>query len=187
MSWAYAFGPADTPYDDMLAVIQRSYPNYDLEIRNGEYVIVAPHDAVSSRLIVKISAWLETWTSLTKTGHVFESNGGCMFTDGDLMAPDVSFISRTRLPVIPRSFVHAIPELVFEIRSSTQSERATRAKVALLLAQGVDIAVYIDPGQRVVEIHRAGAAPLNVPPGGRVEFPDVLPGFGFGVDELWPE
>ena len=31
------------------------------------------------------------------------------------------------------------------------------------------------------------SAPLNVPPGGRFEVPDVLPGFGFLVDELWPE
>jgi Uma2 family endonuclease len=169
----------------MLAVIQSSYPNYDLEIRNGEYVIVAPHDAMSSRLVVKICARIETWISATKLGYVFESNGGFMFSDGDLMAPDVSFISKVRVPVVPRSFVNAIPELVFEIRSSTQSERATRAKLALLLAQGVDVAVYVDPGQHIVEIHRAGAAPQSVAKGERVEFPDVLPGFSFAVDELW--
>jgi hypothetical protein len=33
----------------------------------------------------------------------------------------------------------------------------------------------------------AGAAPLVVAPGDRFAVPDVLPGFSFIVDELWPQ
>jgi predicted ThiF/HesA family dinucleotide-utilizing enzyme len=40
---------------------------------------------------------------------------------------------------------------------------------------------------RIVEIHRAGAEPIVLGDGDRVELPDVLPGFGFAVHELWPE
>ncbi len=174
-------------YEGVRKAIQRTYPAYDVEIREGEYHIVAPHDMVSSNIVMRLGRRLGAWVESHKLGNVFDSNGGLVFPDGDKMAPDLTYVSRERLPVIPRSFAHVIPELVVEVRSSRQTERATRRKLETLLAKGVDAGIYIDPGARVVEIHRAGVAPLNVPPGGRFEVPDVLPGFGFLVDELWPE
>ena len=174
-------------YEGVRKVIQRTYPAYDVEIREGEYHIVAPHDCVSSNVVMRLGTRISAWVEPRKLGSVFDSNGGIVFPDGDKMAPDVTYVSRERLPVIPRSFAHVVPEIVVEVRSSRQTERATRRKLETLLAKGVDIGVYIDPGQRVVEIHRAGAVPLSVRSGERVEFPDVLPGFSFVVDELWPE
>jgi Uma2 family endonuclease len=179
--------PDDPAYWGILEDIQRQHPAYDLEIRNGEYVVVAPHDFVSALLVIEIGSRIRNWIGGTKQGYVFDSNGGVLFADGDLMAPDVTYVSRVRLPVVPRSFARAIPELVFEIRSSRQSERACRAKLRLLLDQGIDVVVYVDPGKRTLEIHRAGADPVVLRDGDRFEVPDVLPGFGFAVDELWPE
>jgi Uma2 family endonuclease len=177
----------DPNYGSLLDDIQRTHPAYDLEIRNGEYVVVAPHDFVSARLVMKIGSRIEQWASSRSLGYVFDSNGGILFADGDLMAPDITYVSRERLPSIPRSFARVVPELVFEIRSSNQSERACRAKVALLLAQGIDVVVYVDPGKRTYEIHRSGTDPVVLGDGEQFEVPDVLPGFGFVVDELWPE
>jgi Uma2 family endonuclease len=177
----------DPTYWRLRKDIQRQHPAYDLEIRNGEYVVVAPHDLVSARLVMDIGARIHTWLREHKLGHVFDSNGGIMFADGDLMAPDVTYVSRKRLPVIPRSFARVIPELVFEIRSSRQTERACRAKLALLLAQRIDVVVFVDPAKRAVEIHRNDVPPVVLGSGDRFEVPDVLPGFGFAVEELWAE
>ena len=177
----------DPTYWKIREDIQRKHSAYDLEIRNGEYVVVAPYDLVSARLVMDIGARIHTWLREHKVGHVFDSNGGIMFADGDMMAPDVTYVSRARLPVVPRSFARVIPELVFEIRSSTQRERACRAKLDLLLAQGIDVVVFVDPGKRSMEIHRNGAGTVVLGEGDRFEVPDVLPGFGFGVDELWAE
>jgi Uma2 family endonuclease len=174
-------------YEGVRQVIQRTYPAYDVEIREGEYYIVSPHDMISSNIVMRLGQRIGTWVESRKLGNVFDSNGGLVFPDGDKMASDLTYVSRERLPVIPRSFARVIPELVVEVRSSRQTERATRRKLETLLAKGVDVGVYIDPGARVVEIHRAGVAPLVVAPGDRFEVPDVLPGFGFTVDELWPE
>jgi len=177
----------DPTYWSLVSAIQRQHPAYDLEIWNGEYVVVAPHDFISARLVVKIASRIERWIEETKAGMVFDSNAGVLFADGDLMAPDVTYVSRKRLPVVPRSFARVIPELVFEIRSSKQSERGCRAKLQLLLAQGVDVVVFVDPGKREWEIHRAGAGPVVLRGNDRFEVPDVLPGFGCVVAELWPE
>jgi Uma2 family endonuclease len=174
-------------YDGVRKVIQRKYPAYDVEIREGEYHIVAPHDFVSSNVVMRLGLRIGAWIEARELGNVFDSNAGIVFPDGDKMAPDLTYVSRERLPVIPRSFAHVIPEIVVEVRSSRQTERATRRKLETLLAKGVDVGVYIDPMKRILEIHRTGTAPVGVPAGGRVEFPDILPGFSFVVDELWPE
>lgn len=177
----------DSTYWELLEAIQLKHPAYDLEIRNGEYVVVAPHDFVSARLVIKIASQIERWIEQTKAGLVFGSNAGVLFADGDLMAPGVTYVSRKRLPVVPRSFARVIPELVFEIRSGKQSERACRAKLQLLLAQGIDVVVYVDPGARTWEVHRARTEPVVLRDRDRFEVPDVLPGFGCVVGELWPE
>ncbi|MDQ6942202.1 MAG: Uma2 family endonuclease [Candidatus Eremiobacteraeota bacterium] len=174
-------------YEGVRKVIQRTYPAYDVEIREGEYHIVAPHDMVSSNIVMRLGRRLGAWVESQNLGNVFDSNGGLVFPDGDKMAPDLTYVSRERLPVIPRSFAHVVPELVVEVRSSRQTERATRRKLETLLDKGVDVGIYIDPSSRVVEIHRAGRAPLNVAPGDRFELPDILPGFSVSVDEFWPE
>ncbi len=174
-------------YEGVRRVIQRTYPAYDVEIREGEYHIVAPHDMISSNVVMRLGRRLGAWVEPRNLGNVFDSNGGLVFPDGDKMAPDLTYVSRERLPVIPRSFAHVIPELVVEVRSSRQTERATRRKLETLMAKGVDVGVYIDPGPRVVEIHRPGQAPVSLAPGDRFELPDILPGFSVVVDELWPE
>lgn len=177
----------DPTYWELLEAIQRTQPAYDLEIRNSEYVVVAPHDFVSARLVVKIASRIDRWIEETHAGMVFDSNAGTLFADGDLMAPDVTYVSRKRMPVVPRTFSRVIPELVFEIRSGKQRERACRAKIQLLLGQRIDVVVFVDPGKRVWEVHRLGVEPVVLRDGDRFEVPDVLPGFSVPVAELWPE
>jgi Uma2 family endonuclease len=177
----------DPTYWQLLDAIERTHPAYDLEIRNGEYVVVAPHDYVSARLVVKIAGRIDRWTDETHAGFVFDSNAGVLFADGDLMAPDVTYVSRKRMPVVPRTFSRVLPELLFEIRSGKQRERACRAKVQMLLDQGIEVVVFVDPGKRVWEIHRAGQDPLVLSGRDQFELPDILPGFSVAVDELWPE
>jgi Uma2 family endonuclease len=177
----------DPTYWQLLDAIQRKHPVYDLEIRNGEYVVVAPHDFVSAALALHIASRIEGWIEQSRAGHVFASNAGVLFDDGDLLAASVTYVSRNRMPVVPRSFARVVPELVFEIRSWNQSERACRAKLQLLLAQGIDVVVFVDPGTSLWEIHRPEAEPVVLRDGDRFEVPDVLPGFSVAVDELWPE
>jgi Uma2 family endonuclease len=175
----------DELYWQLVEDIQRQHPGYDVEIHNGEYVVVAPHDLVSAHLAVRIASRLDQWTGPRRLGRVFDSNAGFIFPDGDLVAPDVSYVSHERLPTVPHTFARVVPELVFEIRSGKQRESACRAKVAMLLAKGIDVVVYVDPRKRTYETHRAGREPVVLSDGDRFDVADVLPGFGFGVDELW--
>jgi Uma2 family endonuclease len=177
----------DSRYWALVKTVRRQHPAHDVEIRNGEYVVVAPHDYLPAALVMEIGARILDWARPQQRGRVFDSNGGIVFPDGDLIAPDVAYVSRERLPAVPAAFARVIPELVFEIRSAQQRESACRAKVALLIGKGIDVVVYVDPSRRLVEIHRPGSAPVVLGDGDRFTVPDVLPGFGFAVAELWPQ
>lgn len=186
MTAAEARNLDDALYWEFVEAIQRQRPGYDVEIHNGEYVIVSPHDLFSANLAVKIASRLEQWVGPRKLGRVFDSNAGFILPDGDLIAPDVSYVSYERLPKVPKTFARVIPELVFEIRSGEQRTKAGRAKVALLLAEGVDVVAYVDPHNRTYEVHRADHEPVLLSGSDRFEVPELLPGFGFALDELWP-
>lgn len=186
MTAAEARNLDDPLYWEFVEAIQRQHPGYDVEIHNGEYVIVAPHDLASAHLAIKIASRLDRWVEARKLGRVFDSNAGFIFPDGDLIAPDVSYVSYERLPTVPKTFARVIPELVFEIRSGKQREKAARAKIALLVAEGVDVAVYVDPHNRTYELHRADREPVVLTGGDRFEVAELLPEFGFAIDELWP-
>jgi Uma2 family endonuclease len=178
---------ADSALEDMLReFLTGQHSGHDVEIRNGEIVVVSPHDLVSSSVVVNLASELNAWVRTHNLGHVFESNGGFRYDDGDLMAPDVSYISRERLPHVPRSFAKAVPELVIEVQSSTQRASATRAKLQLLLQKGSTVAIYIDPGSHHVEIFRDGAAPEVYTDGQSFELADILPGLRISVASLWP-
>jgi Uma2 family endonuclease len=172
--------------DAVREFFREQHPAHDVEIRNGEMVVVSPHDFVSSNVVIRLGRILSAFVDEYDLGFVSESNGGYRYDDGDMMAPDVSYISKERLPRAPRTFATAVPELVVEIQSSSQRPSAVRAKLALLLEMGSSVGVYIDPGTHRVEVHRVDAQMLVLGDGDTLELPDILPGLQIAIADLWP-
>jgi Uma2 family endonuclease len=178
----------DSALEDMLReFLNGQHSGHDIEIRNGEIIVVALHDLTSASVVLNLGGILNNWVRAHRLGHAFDSNGGFRYDDGDLMAPDISYISNERLPHVPRSFANAIPELVVEIQSSTQRTSVTRAKLKLLLKKGSTAGIYVDPGTHRVEIHRRDQPVEVYLDGETFELPDILPGLCIDVTDLWPD
>jgi Uma2 family endonuclease len=172
-------------YDGLRDVIQRTYPAYDVEIWDGQYVVVVPHDAVSAVTAIQFGAELVRWAKEHDAGTVYDSNGGFEFPDGDKLAPDLAFVPWSRLPEVPRSFARAVPLLAVEIRSSKQREKVARERIATLLGKGIDLVVYVDPDRCSFEVHRPGRPP-EILGDGDVFAPPEMPGLSVAVREIWP-
>ncbi len=84
--------------------LEQTHTGYDYEIRGGEYVLVSPHDFVSTTTCTRLSYFLNAGILPRNLGFVSDSNGGFEFDNGDVLAPDVAFISRERLPSSPEVF-----------------------------------------------------------------------------------
>ncbi len=107
--------------------------------------------------------------------------------DGSLLSPDASCVRREcweALSIEQRAgFAPVCPDAVFEIASKTDSLTELRAKMRVYLANGVQLAVLIDPEGRNVEVHTPGQELQTHKSTAAVSLDPLLPGF---VLELGP-
>jgi Uma2 family endonuclease len=135
------------------------------EIIDGElYVSGQPHyfhQLVCSR----IGFYLQAWSEASKTGQVTQAPG-IIFAEDDDVAPDVIWISNSRLALALREDgkLHSAPELVVEVLSpgSRQERRDREAKLTLYSRRGVDEYWIVDWRSRLIEVYRRNQARLEM-------------------------
>src|SRR2546427_13191513 len=178
--------------------LQALYPNHQIELREGNIVIMSPSDSVSGEVGVQFSTLLNVWVRKHNLGRVFDASTGFRLPNGDLLSPDVSFVSRERLKQNPRTYLSVVPELIVEIKSSRDRLRELEEKIALFLDQGVQVGLLIDPDTHTVRVYRSSglskdaesgeAIPLGTTlhNGDTLTIPDLFPGWEIPITSLWP-
>jgi len=178
--------------------LQALYPNHQIELREGNIVIMSPSDSVSGEVGVQFSTLLNMWVRKHNLGRVFDASTGFRLPNGDLLSPDVSFVSRERLKQNPRTYLSVVPELIVEIKSSRDRLRTLEEKITLFLSQGVQVGLLIDPDTQTVSIYRfdrssttaESAAFLpqrtTLHDGETLSIPELFPGWEIPITSLWP-
>ena len=145
-----------------LEKVQAQFPDYQMELVNGEIILMSPSgyesDEVATRFTVKLGAWVDD----RKLGRVTGSSAGFILPNSDTRSPDVSFVQADRLRRSPRSFAELSPDLIVEVKSPTDSMAGLRTKIDNFIAQGTRVGILIHPEQRWIEIRRADTQPLSV-------------------------
>jgi Uma2 family endonuclease len=178
--------------------LESLYPDHQIELREGKLIIMSPSDSVSGDVGVQFSTLLNLWVRQHGLGRVLDSSTGFRLPNGDLLSPDVSFVSRELLKRTPRTYATVVPELIVEIKSSTDRIRELEQKIALFLRQGVQVSLLIDPDKRTVRVYRADSLskdaededviiPITILQNGdTLTIPDLFPGWELSIDNLWP-
>lgn len=178
--------------------VQALYPNHQIELRSGKIMIMSPSDIASGEIGAIFSTLLATWVYAQGLGRVLGANTGLHLPNGDLLSPDVSFVSRGRLKQNPRTFASVVPEFIVEIKSSSDRIRELEAKIALFLRQGVQVGLLIDPDKHTVRIYHSGELrkdaegeeiiPLGtvLHDGDTLTIPELFPGWEIPITDLWP-
>src|SRR6266571_9257296 len=81
--------------------LQALYPDHQIELREGKIIIMSPSDSVSGEIGARFIRLLGTWLDTHNIGRVLDSSTGFRMPNGDLLSPDVSFVSRERLKQNP--------------------------------------------------------------------------------------
>jgi Uma2 family endonuclease len=102
------------------------YLDYQLELQEGNIVIMEPSDIESSEIGAELIRLLGNWVKPRRLGRVFDSSGGFILPNLDLRAPDVSFVLTERLRQNHRNFASLVPDLVVEIKSRKSREKNRR-------------------------------------------------------------
>ena len=115
------------------------------------------------------------------------SQGFLVARDPDrVLAPDVAFTSRERLPSVPRrSFFPCAPDFAVEVRSPADSWTSVAAKCGIWISHGCAVVWGVDPEERQVTVFRPGVVPQMVPEGRHADAAPALPGFMLPVASLF--
>lgn len=104
-----------------------------------------------------------------------------------LRGPDLLFVSYAKLPAgdVPDGPLNVIPELVFEVRSPSDSWTDVVEKVLDYLRAGVDVIVVLDPTTASATVFRPQIRQDIFTADQTLTLPDVLPGFAVVVGKLF--
>jgi Uma2 family endonuclease len=160
----------------------------DWELWNGIAVLCDPAGGPSGPLGAALGHHLADAVRGGRLGWVADASTGYLLKrDPDtLLAPDVSFVSRARLPEWPESgFVPCAPDLAAEIRSPSDSWAHTIERGGIWIAHGVRVVWLVDPQDRRVLTLRPLEEPLEAGSGESFSAAPVLDGLEIDVDALF--
>jgi Uma2 family endonuclease len=124
------------------------------ELIDGEhYVTPSPnirHQQISINLTLLIASWLETHPR----GRLFYAPLDVVFSNFDVVEPDLLYVSNERSHVLTVPNVQGAPDLVIEIGSRGTRKRDETIKRRLYERSGVSEYWIVDPDIDVVRVYR---------------------------------
>src|SRR5438067_1792017 len=108
---------------------------------------------------------------------------------GASRVPDVSVCQWDRIPRDakgrPQGPLREPPLMAIEIASPGQSRKRLGADCEWYVANGVGLALLVDPNDESIVVYPPGAPPQKLRGSDRLDFGDTLPGLQFVVQELF--
>ena len=169
-----------------LEKLQSEHPDLRFELWDGEIILMSPSDYVSDEVGSNLVALLSNWVRPRRLGRVTGSSAGFRMPNGDLVAPDVAFVLSEKLKESPRAYAEIVPDLVVEVKSSTDSLKRQQAKLQRFIEWGAQVGILINPDKHTVTIYRPGADPVELRDGDTLAIPELLPDWEILVTDLWP-
>lgn len=157
------------------------------ELVKGELVEMTPvgprHGAIARRL----AGQLGDFADAHQLGETMVETGFCLECRPDTVrAPDVSFLSRERMPPEDHEgFVPGAPDLAVEIISPSERDTDVQAKVMDYLTHNTRLVWVVRPHQRTVTVYRPDGTARVLRQTDTLEGEDVVPGFALLLEKLF--
>jgi Uma2 family endonuclease len=178
--------PVDTrlTYDDFCLLPEDGKRR---EITEGELFVTPSPQTPHQRAVMRLSVRLWQFVDSYKLGEVFGAPFDVVFSEYDVVEPDLLYISNARAGVLTNKNVQGAPDLVVEVLSETTEKRDRTIKLKLYGKFGVDEYWTIDPNGPSAEIYRRGEEGLTLV--AKLSAEDALtspmfPGFSLPLREL---
>jgi Uma2 family endonuclease len=168
---------------------QRPDPGYPEELVRGRIIAMPPPDRRHGRTCLKAGRILDTYAEEHDLGRVMTNDSG-VITERDpdtVRGADVAYYSYARLPKgpLPAGYGPEVPELVIEVRSTSDSWRDILVKVGEYLAAGVLKVIVLDPRSRKAHIYSADQEPEVLGPEDELALPELLGEFRVAVHRFF--
>ena len=161
---------------------------YRYELVEGRLIRMSPvaplHGSLSATFIMLLAQHVKK----RRLGSVGTEVGFKLVSNPDtVLAPDVSFIRRERIPStgFRKGFWQGPPDLAVEVLSPDDRPGEVQAKIEGYLTAGTLGVVILDPDATAVAVYRRLAAPLTLSVDETLDLDDVVPGFSCPVREIF--
>ena len=170
-------------------VLRCDSPYRDCELWDGAALVREPSGGEAEYVAAQVIAPLGVHVQGQGLGWTFLSSQGFLLArDPDrLLAPDGAYVSRKRLPRLPkRGFIEVAPDFLIEVRSPDDTWEGVVEKCGVWIAHGVRCAWAIDPFRRALCELRPAQHPVNHLDGkGIARASPALPAFSIPLATLF--
>lgn len=160
----------------------------------GELVRGVLHETMTAghrhgRIVMRLGTHLFNFAEPRGLGSLVASDSGVWLErDPDTVRePDIAYTSAEKIPLdadIP-GYAEAVPDLVVEVKSPSDSRRHAHGRGRMWVDYGVPLVWVLYPETRTVEVHRPGLTPTVIGPDGELDGADILPGFTCTLDSVF--
>jgi Uma2 family endonuclease len=160
---AVQFRPQSPPTDEELEFLNAHNAPLRFErTLDGDLLVSPPTGYSTTTRNSELNAQLVAWNRQYGHGKVLDSSAGVSI--GLNGAPDGGWVSGARHRAIPREqreqFLRVAPELIFELRSPSNTASSVAKRAKEWLSAGVALAVVLDPFERNAMLHRPDQEPI---------------------------
>lgn len=162
------------------------------ELIDGEHYVTASPNQKHQIIVMNLSAMIWNYLQQHPIGRVFGSPLDVVFSDFDVVEPDVQFISRARQEILTKQNVRGAPDLVVEVGSPSTRKRDETIKRRLYERFAVSEYWVIDPELDTIEVYRRvgerymRTAELSLENGDVLTTP-LLPGAEFPLSKIFED
>ena len=184
--------PQPQPTAPLLVTVEeffRDYGDGGFELVKGRVIEVPMPGAKHGKVCVKVVHLLMKYLEANPLGHVMSNDTLIVLRRGPdtSRGADVCFVSYAKLPPgdVPDGPLEVIPELVFEVRSPSDSWTDAIEKMLDYLKAGVQAVVIFDPKTTSATLFRSDVRQEMFEAGDTLTVPDLLPGFAVPVRQFF--
>ena len=122
------------------------------ELVEGEFFMVPSPNESHQHISGELGFILQSFVKRNKSGSIYYAPFDVVFSEEDVVQPDIVFVSKERRDIITKNNIKGAPDLLIEILSPKISYRDREIKRKLYFKYGVKEYWIVDPEEQNIEI-----------------------------------
>ena len=158
------------------------------ELLDGELILVGSPNENHQIASMKIGYRMYSFVEENDLGQVFHAPYDVLFTDTDVVQPDILFVSKEREHIRTPANIQGAPDVIVEVLSPSSVRRDWHDKRGLYASHGVREYWIVDPVHQIVSVLLLQDGELEVDgtyTEGDAVASTTLEGFSVGLDEIF--
>ncbi len=136
-------------YEDFMKI---PYDGKQYELYKGDLFMVPAPSIRHQDIVVKLDRNLGVFVEKNNLGKLFVAPCDVVFSDNEIVKPDIIYISNKNLSIIKELNIQGVPDFLIEIISPTTSYNDKKIKKQIYEKYGVEEYWIIDPVNETLEV-----------------------------------